>query len=888
MTRIPGLRRVFRLAVGRRGVKKDIDEEIRFHLDVRTEELIGEGYSPQEAEDVARREFGDVAKYRAQLESLGSRKVSRARRADLKEGIRQDLSFAFRQLWRNKGFSLAAALTLALGVGATTSMFSVVNGVLLRPLPFPEPDRLVAVRYQFNSTGETANSLSQPDIQDLQAESSSLRFVTGYTGTRRTLTGSGEAEIIRGARVTQGLLATFGATPALGRDLMAEEDAPDGPRVAVLSHSFWLERFSGDPNVLGQSLILSGVSFEVVGVAPEGFDFPRGAQFWVPNYTNTEECGRGCHVLEAVSRLTSSGSLETARLEASAIASRLEEAYVDSNHDRGFHLIPLAAAQVEDSRTALLVLLGSVSMVLLIACANVANLLLVRGTRRRGEMAIRSALGAGRGRVLTQLMVENGMLAAMGGGLGLLLAYFGLDALLSLAPSSLPRLDQVSVDGPVLLFTFGTVSLVAILFGLVPALRLSRSSLSNTMREGGRAQLSGAGRDRSRSIMLMAEMALSLVLLLGSGLLLRSFSRLSEVDPGFISEDVHRFTVSLPNAQYESPEEWIGFFEALEEELRRVPGVRSVGSVLGAPMGRTDINASFEQPDRPPPPPGQDPSADWHVATPGFFGTMGIPVLTGRSFQAQDRLGTQPVVVVSQRFAERYFPGEDPIGKPILPRVSFQLPEEMPRTVIGVVGDVRFDDLSNEPVPSYYVPQAQVGADFLTIMVRAQEGTFTRVVVQDILKGMDPDLPIRDMESMTAVVDRTLGPARFNLLLLGIFSTLAVVMAAVGLYGVVAYLVSQRTREIAVRMALGAASGNVVRMILSQGVRPALAGILVGLGIAFAGSRTLEALLFEVEPTDGFSYLSATVLLLMVVAVAAAWPALRASRIAPMTALNEE
>ncbi len=888
MSKIPGLRRVFRLAMGRSGVDKDVEEEISFHLEARKEELIREGMAPQEAEALARTEFGDVGKYRAQMRTLGRRRSSRDRRADLTDAFRKDLSFAFRQLWRNKGFTLAATLTLGLGVGATTAIFSVVNGVLLKPLPYPAADRLVAVRRSSNTDGSIRNSLSQPDILDLQDQASSLSFLTGYSNHRLTLTGMGEPEILRGAQVTQGLLETFALSPALGRDLLAEENIPGGPKVVVLSHGFWTTRFGNEPGILGKTVILDGAAHEIVGVTPADFDFPRGAQFWVPAYMDLEDCGRGCNFLTVIGRLSPDATLANARQETSTIARRLEEAYVDSNFDKGFQVLPQRSAEVQATRPALLVLLASVVMVLLIACANVANLLLVRGQNRVREIALRSALGASRGRILTQLLVENGVLAVGGGGLGLLLAYFGLGGLLRLAPPSLPRLDQVHVDGFVLLFTLGTVSLVAVLFGLNPALRLARAPISGALKEGGRAGLGGAGRDRSRTLMLVGEVALSLILLLGSGLLLRSFSRLSTVDPGFESEDVYRFTLSLPDARYETPEARISFFEGLEESLESQPGVRSVGSIVGAPLSPTSITASFEFSDRPPPPPGQEPEAAWRAVTPGYFQTLGIPLLQGRWFEPQDRSGTQPVIIVTQSFAENFYPGEDPLGKPILPGISFGLSEDVPRTVVGVVGDARYRALAEAPEPTFYVPQGQTGFYLITVHFRAAPGMSPMVSIRNIVKEMDPNLPLRNVEEMTAAIDRALGPARFNLLLLATFAGLAVVLAAVGLYGVVSYLVSQRTREIAVRLAMGAKQKTVIRMVLGQGIRPAAVGIVLGLGGAFAGSRLIKALLFGIEATDFVSYLAATAILIIVVILATLIPALRASRIAPMVALRQE
>lgn len=865
--------------------RAEVEEDLRAHF----EDGVRAGLGPEEL--VAR--FGDPS-------ALGREMAKAYRRKTLRNGnsgIRgrtgmgvtwQDVRFAFRQIRRRPGFNAVIIGTLTLGIGGTTAMFSVVNGVLLKPLPYPDPDRLVAVGYVSNSTGTVSTRLSQPDIQDLQDQASSLRYLSGYSSTNRTLTGEGDPEVIWGTQVTQGLFETFAVTPALGRDIRPEENTPDGPRVVVISHAFWVNRFGRNPEVIGRTVLLDGTAHEIIGVAPAGFEFPRGAQFWLPAYLDLEGCGRECRFLLAVGRLSSDATLDGAQTEATAIASRLEETYSDSNIDRGFLVMAQRAAEVQESRPALLVLLGSVLMVLLIACANVANLLLVRGTNRTREIALRSALGAGRARILIQLVVENALLAGLGGGFGLLLAFFGLGALLKLAPSSLPYLDRVGVDWTVLLFTFCTVCLVSVLFGFAPAWRLARTPISGALKEGGRARLKGGGRDPARSLMLIVEVALSLMLLLGSGLLLRSFTRLSSVDPGFNSERVHRFTLSLPEAAYETPEEWIGFFESLEGRIAALPDVRFVGGIFGAPLSAVNVSAGFEQTDRPPPPPGQELRAGWRIVTPGYFEAMGIPLLQGRWFTQQDHLGSQRVVVVTQRFAERFYPGEDPVGKPILPQVRISLPEETPRIIIGVVGDARYGALGAPPAPAHYVPQSQVGSNYLTIVVKAMPGTSPMLAIGEIVRNMDPDLPLRDVEEMTTVIDQSLGPARFNLLLLGIFSGLAVVLAAVGLYGVVAYMFSQRSREIAIRMALGARGESVIRMVLGQAIRPALVGVALGLAGAFAGSRLLTALLYGIAPTDPASYLCATGLLLLVVVGAASLPATRASRIAPMRVLKQE
>jgi predicted permease len=879
---------LWRRLLPRRQLEIDLDDEIAFHIEEEVERLIADGLPEVEARARVVCSFGDISRTRAEMAALAGPRINRQRMEDLMDGVFRDIRLAARSLALRPGFSAVVILTLALGIGANTAIFSVVNGVLLRPLPYPESGRLVTVSRVSKTDGSPLGSQSQPDIHDLEAGSPSLESLAGYSGGSATLTGLGEPEVVPGARVTRGLLAVFGLTPALGRDIRADENVPDGPNVVVISHEFWTTHLGSDPGVLGSTLELSATNWEIVGVAPEGFDFPNRSQLWRPVHLDVEGCGRGCHLLRTVGRLAPDASLAPAQQEITTIATNLEEAYVDTNYDKGFLVEALAQAQVKEVRTALLVLLASVVMVLFIACANVANLLLVRGADRAGEVALRSALGASRGRVLAQLLVENFLLAALGGGLGLLLAHLGLESLLHLAPDSLPRIDEVSVDGTVLFAALGTVGLVALLFGLIPAMRLARSPISGTLHRGGRGLVGGRGRDRSRSLLLVGEVTLSLMLLLGSTLLLRSFSKLSAVDMGFDTEALARFTISLPDARYPTPEENVLFFEVLEEQIRSVPGVRSVGSVFGSPFGRVAISASFELTDRPPPPPGQEPSASFKVVSPGFFETLGVPLLRGRFFGAVDRLGNPPAVLVTQRFADRFFPGEDPLGRPIRSDVSFDLPETEPRVVVGVVGDIRYDELDEAPVPTFYVPQAQMVSDYLTVMVRYAPGASPMPTIRSIVRELDPDLPLRYVEEMTAVVEEELGPARFNLLLLGIFAALAVILATVGLYGVVAYLVSQRTREIAIRMALGAKGREVTRMVLAQGVRPALVGVFLGIGGAWMGARVLASLLYNVTPTDPISFFGATALLVCVAVLAVLVPATRASRVAPMSALKQE
>jgi predicted permease len=694
--------------------------------------------------------------------------------------------------------------------------------------------------------------------------------------------------VVRGARVTNGLFDVFHVAPVVGRDLRAEENVPGAPLVAVIGYSFWQERFGGSPDVIGETIDLSDRTYEIVGVAPPGFDFTREAQIWVPLYHDIEGCARGCHFIRFVARLKQGVTVEAAQAELSLLATRLQEEYVDTNYGKEFRFATLAETVYGNVRTGLLVMLGAVSFVLLIACANVANLMLARGTARTGEIAVRSALGASRGRLVAQLLVEALVLAAVGGALGLGLASGGLNALLRIAPSNLPRLDEISVDGTVLLFALGTVTVVTFLFGLMPAFRLASTSVSETLNHSGRGEITSITSAWSRSALLVGEVALSLMLLFGAGLLLRSFSQLNAVDLGFDKERVLTFVISLPDARYDA-DAAVRFFDELETRVAAVPGVESVGSVLGSPMGRSSTSGSFRLMDRPEPPPGQEPSAMVRAITTGYLEALRVPVLRGRAFRPGDRIDTRPVVLVSEQFVRRHFPEKDPLGEQIDLHVSYGYDIEEPHTIIGVVGDIRSTSLRDDPVSEIYVVQAQSGTDYLRVLARLAPGvTDVLPTIRRELRTIDPNIPLRSVEQLETAVQRAFGPARFYLLLLSIFAGVAVTLAAIGLYGVVAYLVSRRTREIGIRMALGAHAGDVVRLVLRQGLMPAGLGIALGLLGAWGAARVLHSLLYNVGPQDPITFGGVTGLLLGIVVLAILIPALKARRIAPVEALRTE
>jgi len=570
-----------------------------------------------------------------------------------------------------------------------------------------------------------------------------------------------------------------------------------------------------------------------------------------------------------------------------ALAQRLEETFPEENYNKTFSILSLEETVVGDVRNGLLVLLGAVGMVLLIACANVANLLLARASSRSGEIAMRSALGASRGRIVQQLLLEALVLASLGGVAGLALAQAGLGTLLRFAPDSLPRAENVAIDGTVLMFTLAAVAAIALIFGLVPALRLAGVSSAGILSRSERGGTGAAARDLSRSSLLVAEVALSLMLLFGAGLLLRSFSQLTKIDLGFEKERVLTFRLSLPEAVYGDPDRAVQFFESMEQRVSRIPGVETVGSVFGSPLGSARARTSLNFQDRPAPIPGQEDVVVVRVATPSYHATLDIPLIRGRLFDGGDLNGAPRVVLISQSMADRYYPDQDPLGKRFTVDLGWGYGTDDPWTVVGVVGDVRSVRLISEPIPEVYVPHAQMGGGYLEVVVRTAPGIINVLpAIRKEVSAIDPNVPLRGIRTMETTIDRAVGPTRFYVLLLVVFACVAVALAAIGLYGVVAYLVSRRTREIGIRMALGAKRGDVFRLVLAQGLRPVVIGVLLGVGGAYAGSRLLQSLLYNVEPTDPTTFVGVTALLLVVIVLAILVPAGRASRIPPMSALR--
>ena len=812
----------------------------------------------------------------------------------------QDIRFAVRALAGRPAFTAVAISTLALGIGANVGIFSVVRAVLLRPLAFPDPDRLVKIVGLDKREGVPSN-LSPADFLDFEREASAFARLGahGWVGYFTVAGRNREAERVGGVNVTGGFFPTLGVQPSAGRLFTADEDRPGGPRVVVLGHGFWQRRYGGDPGVVGRTVLLNARPATVVGVLPADYRHiepnpEREADVFVPYQFDRANANRGGHFIRAVGRLKPGVGVAEARAQLEAVAARLERQYPRDNTGQGVLASPLLDAMVEKSRPALLLLSSAAGVVLLVACANLANLLLASGSRRGRELAIRGALGAGRGRILRQLLTESLTLSAAGGLAGVALAFWIARGLTVLGDSGVPRADAAVLDLPVLAFAVALAVVTGVVFGFVPALHLSRARVQGALTEGGRTGTAGRGGRRIRDLLIGSEVALSIVLLVAAGLLLRSFLALQAVDAGFAREEVLTMQVAVPTAVYEEGEQ-IPFYERLIERVRALPGVRAAGATNILPLSGNYDSRGIQIEDRPAPA-GQAPSVQSRSVTPGYFDAMGIPLLRGRGFDARDAAGSPPVVLVSDAMARRYWPDEDPVGK----RITFNsgIPEDEQqevggpgsREVIGVVGDVKHLGLDEEVTPFFYTPHAQQPSyHTMTLVLRAAPAPATLAsAVRHELAEMDPNVPLSEVWTLDAVLGRVTAAPRLRTLLVGSFAALALLLALVGVYGVVGYLVSQRTREIGVRLALGARGREVLAMLVQQGMRPVLAGVVAGVLGAMMASRLLAGLLFGVEPTDAATYAGAALTLAVAALAATVVPAARATRIDPVVALRSE
>ena len=800
--------------------------------------------------------------------------------------ILHDLRFALRTLRRNRGFTIAAVLTLALGIGANAAIFSVVNSVLLRPLPYAEPERLITVWGNYESIGRAPASL--PDFRDWRAGTRAVPAMGARYGTAFTLTGVGEPEQINADRVTANFFALLGVRPALGRGFLAEEEQVGGnDDVVVLSHGFWQRRFAGDSAVLGRTLQLSGRAYTVVGIAPERFVFWRPVDAWAPFRVDTADAGRRSEYLTVFGRLAPGTTIERAAADLSTVAQQLARQYPETNASwTKLEAVSLRETLVGDVRTPLLVFMGAVGLVLLIACANVANLLLARAASREREVAVRTALGAGRGRLVRQLLTESVLLALLGAGAGLLLAYWAVDALRLSGTTLVPRVEEVSIDATVLLFAVALAVVTGLLFGLAPALRVGLGDVHGALKDGARGGTGGRA-TRLRSALVLGEVAVALMLLVGAGLLVRSFDELNRVEAGFEPAGVLTFGINLPVARYDSIGRAVAAQAGLLERLRAMPGVQGVALSNTLPLQGAGY-WSFSIAGRPEPAPGALQDAQPFTVTHQYFDVHGIRLVQGRLLEAGDVDGRPPVAVVNEQMVRQYFQGREPIGA----RVTFGDPRDTSTTwltIVGVVEDVAYEGMQAPKYAQVYRSRAQFPGRSAYVSIRTTGEPATLVAgARAAVKAVDPNVPLVDVKTMEERLGESLAQPRVSVALLGVFAGVAVLLAAIGIYGVLSYAVTQRTREIGIRLALGASTAEVVRLVVRQGMLPAVIGVAVGVAGALLGTRLMSSLLFGVTATDPLTY-AAVALFLTAVAFVASWvPAMRATRVEPVTALRQD
>jgi putative ABC transport system permease protein len=800
----------------------------------------------------------------------------------------QDLRYGARMLRRNPGFTVVAVLALTLGIGATTAIFSVVNSVLLKPLPYPESERLVFLS-EWHPQIE-GMSISYPNYLDWHAQNEVFDNFGVYRRQSYNLTGSGEPERLTGGMVSADLFAALRVSALRGRVFTDDEDKPDATPVTVLSYGLWQRRFGGDPGIVDQQLTLNSRSYTVIGIMPPDFQFPSRVELWTPVGQAANSPGwesRGNHPgLYGVARLKPGVTVEQARANMESIAVNLEKQYPDTNTGNRVTITPALENVVRNVRPALRVLLGVVALVLLIACANVANLLLARATSRQKEMAIRTAMGASRWRIVRQLLTESVVLALAGGGLGLLLASWGVHLIVAISPNSIPRSREIVVDGRVLVFTIVVAVLTSMIFGLMPALQASKPNLNETLKDAGRG--STGRRHILRNVLVVIEMAMTMILLIGAGLMVRSFYRLQQVDPGFNADNLLTFAVALPPQKYKEAAQQINFFEQLADRLRTLPGVEAVGIATGLPLGNNGNQTSFVVEGQPPPPPDKTPLTEMVVVTPDYFRAMGITLLRGRNFTDGDAKDKPRVALIDEEFARRYWPDEDALGKHF--RAGGNDPRNPLIEVIGIVRRVKMEGLKEDSdrVQSYY-PFRQLPYTGMTVVVKTGGDPMTIApAVREQVLAIDPNQPISNLNSMQQLRADSIAPERMNLMLFTCFAVVALTLATVGIYGVMSYSVTQRTHEIGIRMALGAQPRSVLGMVIRHGMVLTVVGLVLGTGGALLTTWMMASLLFGTSATDLFTF-AAIPLLLGGVALGACFvPARRATKVDPMIALRYE
>jgi putative ABC transport system permease protein len=802
----------------------------------------------------------------------------------------QDVRYAVRMLLRTRGFTAVAVLTLALGIGANTALFSIVYAVLLKPLPFEKAENLVML---WSKPGRGRGGATSPaDFLDYRRMNTTFEDLAAMNNVRAALTGRGEPIVLRGTQVSAAFFRIMRAQPERGRTFTADEDRAGAPRVVVLSHAVWQERFDTDPRIVGRAITMNGNPYTVAGIMPAGFDFPRlvtneRTEFWVPIAFDEARAERGGHFLAVIGRLKTGATLAAAQAEMDTIAANLQRQYPDTNTNWVVNLFSLHDEVVSDARSALLMLTGAVAFVLLIACANVANLLLARATSRAKELAVRSALGAASGRLLRQLLTESMVLSIAGALVGVLMAAWGLELAKSITSEWLPRSWEIAINAPVLLFTVTAALVTGIVFGLAPGLHVTRSELNDTLKSGGRST-GTAGQQRLRTAFVITEVALAFVLLIGAGLLIRSFQQLQSVRPGFRPDSTITAVLSLPDARYATLASQATFASQLLSRLRSITDVQSAALASFVPFDGKETMLTFEVQGEPASRPADRRLAQWRVVSDGFFETMGVPVIRGRTFSTRDTETAPRVAVISASLARKFFASKDPIGQQVT-LDELTDPKAQWFSVVGVVEDVRYRSLNTAPMPLLYYPASQQQFPEFTLVARTAGDPMAIVpTVRAMVRALDPVMPLQDVRTMGQVVSSSMAGARFRTSLLVALALIALVLAAVGVYGVMSYSVEQRTQEMGLRMALGASPRDVLRLVTGHGVRLAVVGIALGAIAAWGLTRVLASVLFGVTPTDPLTFGTIAVLLAAVASLASYIPARRATRADPMLVLRTE
>jgi putative ABC transport system permease protein len=809
-----------------------------------------------------------------------------------------DLRYGFRALRRSPGFALGAVFILALGIGANTSIFSIVNAALLRPLPYEDASRLMQVWHippAKSFPGLTLFSVSPANYLDWQRQSSSFEGMAAYGGRSLTFGGKEQPEAIVAAAVAPEFFSVLRARPAIGRTFTPDENLPGGAKVVLLSYKFWRDHFGSDPTIVGRDITINSRPYAVVGVMPERFMLPSWAQVWVPlAWSNEERAVRGNHNYMVIGRLKAGVDVQQAKSELSAISARLEQAYPADDKGWGATVVPLREQLVGDIRPALLVLLGAVVFVLLIACANVANLVLAKTLARRKEIAIRTALGAGRAAILRHLLAETVLLSLGGGVLGLLLATASIRLMAKILADRLPRSVEVSLDTRVLIFTFLLSIAAGIFAGLAPSLRFTRTDVNEALKQGQSRGSSDASGGKTRNVLVVSEVALSLVLLIGAGLMVRTLWELRNVRPGFDSANVLTMSTSIPSDKFPSPSGQITFFDEVLRRVRALPGVDSAGVIDSLPLGDGGSHQPFSIEGRPVLPMSEQPEVDVRLISPGYLRAMRVPIVRGRDLSDADAAGRQGAALISEALARRFWPDEDPVGK----HLTLTFSPDLVREIVGITGDVKGDSLDQtRPADTIYVPLAQLtvppGETWrsfgLTLAVRTfSDPHLATSAITNAIHQVGPDIPVLDVLSMDDVIAQSMSPQRFNFVLLAAFGALALLLAAVGIYGVLSYSVRRRVREIGIRMALGASHTDVLKMVVADGMKPILVGVGIGLVASLALSRLVASLIFGVRPTDPLTFTTVVLVLMSVGIVANILPAFRATRIEPVRILREE